>query len=183
MPAKAGIQKKKFEMRSIKPTYLLNPLVFSALQAFFKKLGLLVIALFPLFVVAETRESKGYRILDHLPVGSLKENYFFKASQLLDSPCIEKCSSEDLALAVLSSSSKQYKILFPKIKEQDKECLRDLLESLGNFLVKVSFPKFCLKEENKTLASCRNMLKHLKITKKRLSDLMALAYDPTVLQK
>ena len=134
--------------------------------------------------IREIENNKKERILypqDYLPVGNLKENQFLKAFQSLDTPCLGKCSNEDLAQAIRSSSPKQYKTLFPKIKEQDQDCLRDLLENLRDLLENENFPKACLKEENKTHVVCRNMLESLNITKKRLGDLMAMAYDPSVL--
>ena len=134
--------------------------------------------------IREIQNNEKNRILypiGYLPVGSLKEDLFLKAFQSLDTPCLEKCSDEDLVQAVKSSSPKQYKTLFPKIKEQGKECLRDLLEKLREDLEYGVFLKACLKAENKTHVVCKSMLERLKTTKKRVSDLMAIAYDPAVL--
>ena len=172
-------------MKFIKPAYLLDSLpIFSILQSFsravFKKLSLLVIMACPLLAIAETSRSRILYPVGYLPIGSLKENQFSKALQILDSPCVEKCSNQDLALAVRASSPKQYQTLGSKIKEQDKDCLRDLLKNLGNLLKSENFPKACLNEEKK-LRLCKNMLESLKITKKRVGDLMAMAYDPAVL--
>ena len=126
--------------------------------------------------INKNKENKILYPRGYLAVGSLKEEDFKNTLELLDA-CKVNCISGNLTRGVRFGSQKQYAVLFSKIKEQNKDCLRNLLKDISFKLTQESVPKACLKEENKTHTVCKNILEDGQTIKKRIDDLMALAFS------
>ena len=82
------------------------------------------------------------------------------------------------SVAVRGASPTQYQQLLGKLKEQDKNCIEDILSDMTEWLDSQKFPKPCLKKENKNHSVCRNMKREIGVIQSRISDLMELAYGP-----
>lgn len=104
---------------------------------------------------------------------------FTQAIDFLDLNC-KNCPNEEVADSIVKGSTAQYRQLYDKIKTKNKNCQKDILQTLvGRFAID-RFPKSCLKTKNKNHPICKKMLKDLEIAKERFSELVKLVYEEEV---
>ena len=95
----------------------------------------------------------------------------------LDLSCPSNCSHENWFKMMAFGPSSQYENLKPKIKQADKTCKRQILESIISPLRKMLFPAQCFElKKNELTPRCVNNLKTLETLRKRIADLIPLVY-------
>ena len=109
---------------------------------------------------------------------SVRDRTFQIASEALDSKCAGACGDHFLSKTLIQGSRSQYRELYGKLRGKSRQCQKDLLDDMVYSLESKRFPKPCLKEENKNHPVCKDMLKSMKMTQRRVSKLMDLAYGP-----
>ncbi len=110
--------------------------------------------------------------------------YFNQAKQALDKSetCDAKCRAFSISQTIMWGNSAQFQQLSDKIKNKDKTCQKNIVDTLTDTLEKAHFPKKCEESSNKSHPVCQDMLKSLPVLKNRVLKLTNIAYGSDATQ-
>ena len=106
---------------------------------------------------------------------------FKKALNFLNANCAANCKKQAIANSIIRDSDAEYSQLYDKIKNKDKDCQKDILQTVVKNYSWHGFPKKCLEKENKNHPVCDDMLKFIDTTKNRFIELVQLIHGEDTL--
>ena len=105
-------------------------------------------------------------------------SYFKQAIDSLDSKC-QKCTDLNVAFAIMKSPEAQYNQLYNKIKEKDKICQKDIIQTLSNFTrFSMILPEKCQTTRDHPI--CKTILTDINVLRNRFPDMTKLVYGEDV---